>query len=101
MRAILTRGRGGMAGKPVVLVGRKVPAAVEARLRRDYEPLLNAEDRVYPAEELVALAQGADAILPCHTEILSAGVIARLPERLRIVASYSVGLDHIDLTAAK
>ena len=90
-----------MASKPVVLVGRRLPDAVEARLRRDYEPRFNAEDRVYPLDELVERAAGADAILPCHTEILSAEVIARLPESVRIVASFSVGLDHIDLAAAK
>ena len=90
-----------MADKPVVLVGRKLPPAVEAQLRRTYEPRLNPEDRVYAADELLERAAGADAILPCHTELLSAEVLRRLPASVRVIASFSVGLDHIDLAAAK
>ena len=90
-----------MADKPVVLVTRKLPPNVEARLERDYRPLLNAEDRLYDTDELLRLADGADAILPCHTESLRADVIERLPPSVRIIATFSVGYDHIDLAAAK
>lgn len=87
--------------RPVVLVTRKLPPNVEARLQRDYRPLLNADDRLYGSEELLRLADGADAILPCHTESLRTDVIARLPTSVQIIATFSVGHDHIDLTAAK
>ncbi|OGC01575.1 MAG: D-glycerate dehydrogenase [candidate division NC10 bacterium RIFCSPLOWO2_12_FULL_66_18] len=87
--------------KPVVLVTRKLPDAVEDRLRRDYQPRLNPDDRLYASDELVARAAGADAIVPCHTERLSAEVIARLPDSIRIIANFSVGFDHVDLAAAK
>jgi lactate dehydrogenase-like 2-hydroxyacid dehydrogenase len=87
--------------KPVVLVTRRLPDAVEDRLRRDYRPRLNADDRRYSADALVAAASGADAILTCHTERFSADVIARLPTSVRIVATFSVGFDHIDVEAAK
>ena len=90
-----------MSEKPVVLVGRKLPAAVEARLARDYRPRLNPDDRLYTAEELVAAAEGAAAILPCHTEHLTAEVIAKLPASVRAICNYSVGVDHVDLAAAK
>jgi lactate dehydrogenase-like 2-hydroxyacid dehydrogenase len=90
-----------MSEKPVVLVTRKLPEAVEARLARDYRARLNAEDSLYTTEELLALAEGADGILPCHTEHLSAGVIEKLPERLRVIANMSVGVDHVDLAAAE
>ena len=90
-----------MSEKPVVLVTRKLPEAVEARLDRDYQAVFNAEDRLYTTEELLALAEGADGILPCHTEHLSAEVIARLPDRVRVVANMSVGVDHVDLGAAE
>lgn len=90
-----------MAEKPVVLVTRRLPEAVEARLRRDYDARLNPQDRIYTSEELLALAQGAAAIIPTHTESLSAEVIARLPESVRAICSYSVGYDHIDLEAAR
>ncbi|MEK9626255.1 MAG: D-glycerate dehydrogenase, partial [Gammaproteobacteria bacterium] len=60
--------------KPVVLVTRKLPEAVEARLSRDYSPIFNPEDRRYSTEELLQKSEGTDAMLPCHTENLSADV---------------------------
>lgn len=90
-----------MRKRPVVLVTRKLPEAVEDRLHRDYEPRLNPQDRLYQADELIALAAGADALLPCHTERLTAEVIARLPASVRAIANFSVGVDHVDLAAAR
>ena len=87
--------------KPVVLVTRKLPAAVEARLARDYAPRLNPSDTLYSSEALIAAAEGAAAIVPCHTEHFSADVIARLPQETRIIANFSVGYDHVDTEAAK
>ncbi|RPI06060.1 MAG: D-glycerate dehydrogenase [Zetaproteobacteria bacterium] len=86
---------------PVVLVTRKLPQTVEDRLRRDFRPRLNADDRRYGADGLIEAAAGADAILTCHTERFAADVIARLPRSVRIVATFSVGFDHIDVEAAK
>jgi lactate dehydrogenase-like 2-hydroxyacid dehydrogenase len=84
-----------------VLVTRRLPQAVEARLQRDYSPRFNPDDKVYSSEEILELAQGAEAIIPCHTEKLTAQVIARLPESVRAICSFSVGYDHIDLAAAE
>jgi len=89
-----------MSGKPVILVTRKLPNAVEDRLRRDYQPRLNPDDRLYSSDELVALSEGADAIMPCHTEKFSAEVVARLPDCVKAIANFSVGVDHVDLQAA-
>lgn len=82
-----------------LLVTRKLPAAVEARASRDYDALLNAEDRLYDSEELMRLTGDVDAVLTCSTERWSPELVARLPDRLRIIASFSVGYDHLDLPA--
>jgi lactate dehydrogenase-like 2-hydroxyacid dehydrogenase len=87
--------------KPVILVTRKLPDAVEDRLRRDYDPLLNPQDVLYSSDEIIKRAKNADAILPCHTEKFTAEVIARLPKRVRAIANFSVGYDHVDIEAAK
>jgi len=50
---------------------------------------------------LLQLAEDADAILPCHTEKFSADTISRLPARIKVIANFSVGVDHVDLEAAK
>ena len=86
--------------KPVILVTRKLPDAVEDRLRRDYDPILNPDDALYSSDEIIERAQGADAILPCHTEQFTADVIARLPDSVRVIANFSVGYDHVDTEAA-
>ena len=90
-----------MSDKPVILVTRKLPDAVEARLVRDYTPMLNPDDRLYSADELIEMSAQADAILPCHTEKFTADVIERLPKNIRAIANFSVGHDHVDLEAAK
>ncbi|MEM6488304.1 MAG: D-glycerate dehydrogenase [Pseudomonadota bacterium] len=86
--------------KPRLLVTRRLTDAVQARAARDYDAVFNAEDRVMTRDALVAACAAVDAVLPCHSEIFDAGVIAALPPRLRIIANHSVGTDHVDLGAA-
>lgn len=90
-----------MAEKPAVLVTRKLPEAVEARLARDYAPRFNQDDHVFSADELVERAEGVAAIVSCHSEHFSAEIIGRLPESLKAICNFSVGVDHVDLAAAK
>ncbi len=90
-----------MSGKAVVLVTRKLPDAVELRLARDYDARFNVADTVYSSDEIVRLSEGAEVIIPCHTEKLTAEVIGRLPDTVRAICSFSVGVDHIDLDAAR
>jgi len=90
-----------MGDKPVVLVTRKLPDAVEQKLAQAFTTILNPEDRLYGTDELLQVAENADAILPCHTEKFNAETIARLPARIKAIANFSVGVDHVDLDAAK
>jgi glyoxylate reductase len=88
-------------GKPVVLVTRRMPPAVTARVARDYEARLNEDDRIWNADELLARAEGADALFICSSEKMTAATIGRLPAGVRIIATFSVGYEHIDVPAAK
>jgi lactate dehydrogenase-like 2-hydroxyacid dehydrogenase len=90
-----------MSNKPVVLVTRKLPAAVEQKLAESFATILSPDDKLYSTEELLELAAGADAILPCHTEKFPAETIAQLPARVKAIANFSVGVDHVDLEAAR
>ena len=87
--------------RPVILVTRRLPEAVEARLLRDFEARLNPEDRTLSAEEILARAEGSDGILTTAIDRLPASLIERLPASVRIIATFSVGYDHIDLEAAR
>jgi lactate dehydrogenase-like 2-hydroxyacid dehydrogenase len=89
-----------MSNKPVVLVTRKLPAAVEQKLTANFTAILNPDDKLYSTDELLQLAAKADAILPCHTEKFTAATIAQLPARVKAIANFSVGVDHVDLEAA-
>jgi lactate dehydrogenase-like 2-hydroxyacid dehydrogenase len=90
-----------MKNKPVVLVTRKLTDSVEEKLATHFSTILNPDDRLYSNSELLQLAEKADAILPCHTEKFPAETIALLSERVKAIANYSVGVDHVDLDAAR
>jgi lactate dehydrogenase-like 2-hydroxyacid dehydrogenase len=85
----------------IVFVTRRLPEAVEDRLRRDYAPRLNPDDRPYAADELVAHSADAAAILTCATDAWPAWLIERLPESVRAIATFSAGHEHIDVAAAR
>ena len=87
--------------KPRILATRRLPPNVETRLARDYRATLNADDKVYAREELLDTADGHDGILCCSSEKFSADVIAALPESVAILATFSVGYEHIDVDAAR
>jgi lactate dehydrogenase-like 2-hydroxyacid dehydrogenase len=87
--------------KPVLLITRRLPAAIEARAARDYEVRMNVADTPVTAADILRDAEGADAILCCPAERLDAATIAALPARLRVLATFSVGYDHIDIAAAR
>lgn len=89
--------------KPVILVSRRLPDAVEDRLRRDYAPVLNPQDQPYDPDNLATRAgeTGAQGLIVTPTDRLSAPVIAALPAWVEILATFSVGFEHIDLAAAR
>lgn len=92
-----------MAEKPKLFVTRRFSPDVEARIRRDYDILVNEDDAVYGPDDLVRLsiASKCEGILTCGTEKWTADVIERLPDHVKILATFSVGYDHIDIEAAR
>ncbi len=90
-----------MAAKPALWITRRLSDATLARAVRDYDAIINHQDGLHTASEIVEICARMDAVLPCHSEIFDADVIAALPARLKVIANHSVGVDHVDLTAAK
>ena len=90
-----------MAKRPVVFVTRRLPEAVEERLRRGYAPRLNVDDRPPTADGIVEGCRGADALVPCPADGIGADVIARLDDSVKAIATFSVGYEHIDVAAAR
>jgi lactate dehydrogenase-like 2-hydroxyacid dehydrogenase len=83
-----------------VLVTRRWPAEVERALQERFEVVLNDADRQLSAAELAQAMGEFDAICPTVSDKIDAGVIGG-GDRLKLIANYGVGFDHIDLAAAK
>jgi lactate dehydrogenase-like 2-hydroxyacid dehydrogenase len=90
-----------MSAKPVLWITRRLSDATLERAARDYDVIINHEDGIFTADEIVAMSAQVDAILPCHSELFNADVAARLAPRVKIIANHSVGVDHCDLPALK
>lgn len=90
-----------MASKPTVWIPRRLSDATLKRAARDYDVIVNEADDVSSADEIVAMSARVDAMIPCHSEVFSAEVAARLDPRLKIIANHSVGVDHCNLDALK
>ena len=91
-----------MAGsKAKLLVTRSLPEAVLARAGRDYDARFNEDDTPHTGEALVALSAGMDGIFAAPGDPLTGEVIAALDAGVGIVATFSVGYEHIDVAAAE
>ncbi len=86
--------------KPVVIVTRTLPRDVETRIMELFEARLNPDDTPMTADDIVAAADGADALVPTVTDKIDADLIARLPDSIELIANFGVGVNHIDLDAA-
>lgn len=87
--------------KPRLWITRRLSDATLERAARDYDVVINHEDRPGTADQLIAASAEFDAIIPCHSEQFTAEVSARLAPRLKIIANHSVGVDHCNLPALK
>ena len=84
--------------KPVLFVTRRLPAAIEGQAVRDFDARLTPSDAAIP--DLLARATGAEAILCCPGDVLDGTAIGALPDTVKVIGTFSVGYDHIDVAAA-
>ncbi|MDA0653801.1 MAG: D-glycerate dehydrogenase [Proteobacteria bacterium] len=88
------------AGKPNVVVTRKLPDAVETRMMELFRARLNTSDAKRTHAELVEAVADADVLVPTVTDSIDADVIAAAGSALKLIANFGTGVDHIDLVAA-
>jgi glyoxylate reductase len=86
--------------KPVVVITRRLPEPVETRMRELFDARLNVDDHQMPHEELAAVLQEADVLVPTLTDRINEELLEKIGPRLKLIASFSNGVDHIDVTAA-
>ena len=87
--------------RPRVVVTRKLPDSVEARMRELFDVRLNESDRPMSRNELAAVVADADVLVPTLTDPIDAELINGAGERLKLIANFGNGVDHIDLAAAR
>ena len=86
--------------KPVVVITRKLPEPVETRMRELFEARLNVDDHQMPHDELAAAMRDADVLVPTLTDRINEELLEKIGPRLKLIASFSNGVDHIDVAAA-
>ena len=86
--------------KPLVVVTRKLPEAIETRMRELFEAELNVSDQPMNAADLVQAVQRADVLVPTVTDRIDASVLAQAGEKLRLIANFGNGVDNVDVQSA-
>lgn len=90
-----------MSSRPKILLTRRWPEAVEARLAASYEVTHNDTDAPLSETELAQAMRTHDALCPTVTDRVTRAVLAADGRRARIIANYGAGFEHIDLAAAR
>ncbi|MDK4717206.1 D-glycerate dehydrogenase [Rhizobium sp. CNPSo 4039] len=86
--------------KPKVYVTRKLPDAVETRMRELFDAELNIDDRPRTKDELIEAVRSVDVLVPTVTDRIDAAIIEEAGPQMKLIASFSNGTDHIDVEAA-
>ncbi len=84
-----------------VVVTRRLPEPVETRMKELFDVRLRDEDTPMSRDALVAAMAEADVLVPCVTDRIDAAMLAQAGERLKLIANYGAGVDHIDIASAR
>ncbi|MEO0440116.1 MAG: D-glycerate dehydrogenase [Pseudomonadota bacterium] len=87
--------------KPRVIITRELADAVHDRMAELFDVVPNLTDREFSRDDLIAAMADCDVLVPTVTDRIDAEMIADAPERLKLIASFGAGVDHIDLAAAR
>jgi glyoxylate reductase len=88
------------ANKPLVIVTRKLPDAIETRMKELFDARLNVEDKPMSQADLIEAVQKADVLVPTITDRIDSKVIVRAGPQLKLIANFGAGIDHIDVKTA-
>ena len=86
--------------KPVLVVTSHYPKEIEDRIDRDFNARRNPNQFPFSQQQLLSAADGADALFITPADRLDSGFFEKVSPTIKIIATYSVGFEHIDLEAA-
>ena len=84
-----------------VVVTRRLPEAVETRMKELFDVVLRDDDAKMSRDDLAAAMRGADVLVPTVTDHIDANLLAQAGERLKLIANFGAGVDHIDVHSAR
>jgi glyoxylate reductase len=84
-----------------VVVTRRLPETVETRMKELFDVELRDPDSRMTREELGEAMRRADVLVPCVTDQIDANLLAQAGEKLKLIANYGAGIDHIDVATAR
>lgn len=87
--------------RPKVVVTRELTDAAMSRMTELFETTLNPGDHKFSRDELAAAMADTDVLVPTVTDEIDADLIAGAGERLKLIANFGAGVNHIDLKAAR
>ncbi|MGL4488008.1 MAG: 2-hydroxyacid dehydrogenase [Rhizobiaceae bacterium] len=85
----------------LVVITRKLPEPVETRMAELFTVRVNADDTPMSREALAAAMAEADVLVPTVTDKIDAALIEQAGPQLKLIANYSNGVDHVDVSAAQ
>ncbi|NCN83497.1 MAG: D-glycerate dehydrogenase [Sphingomonadales bacterium] len=86
---------------PRVIITRELADTNQDRMCELFDALPNYADTPFSRDELIAAMADCDVLVPTVTDHIDAEMIENAPDRLRLIASFGAGVDHIDLAAAR
>jgi len=86
--------------KPILVVTSRYPKHIEDRIDRDYTARRNPNAFPFSQQDLLTATDGADALFITPADRLASGFFEKVSPTIKIVVTYSVGFDHIDVEAA-
>ncbi len=87
--------------EPKIIVTRKLLPATQARMAELFDCQFNDDDRAMSRAELIAAMQNCDILVPTVTDHIDQEMIEVAAGRIKMIASFGTGYDHIDLKAAR
>ncbi|SNR83723.1 MULTISPECIES: D-glycerate dehydrogenase [unclassified Azospirillum] len=87
--------------KPLIIVTRKLPDAIETRMMELFNARLNLDDHPLSRDELRQAVETADVLVPTVTDTIDEALISQAGPQLKLIANFGNGVDHIDLRAAR
>jgi len=84
-----------------IFVTRKLLKENEIKLKNIFDAKLNPDDKIYSAEEIIAMSNDCDGILSSVTDPINSDTILKLSKNIKIIANGAVGFGNIDFKAAR